>query len=505
MCNYTEKDLKGKSVTDLKNLCKELEIEVPAKALKNDIINIILANNKEEEKVVTVEEEIAKEAEKEVKEEAAAAEPEQKKKGGFIVPKKAAGFKPIEIGEKATKEVKEEPKKDNKDNKPEIIREGFLEINSQEGYGFIRATYDGFSDKDAYVHQSKIKQYQLRKGDYVVAKCKTLQEGKSVSVTEVVTINGKNANEVGKRPMFDDLIPIYPDERLRLELPNKPREFAIRLIDLVSPIGKGQRGIIVSPPKAGKTTLLKLIANSITINYPNVKLFVLLIDERPEEVTDMQRSINGEVVYSTFDELPEHHTRVADVLLERAKRLVEMGNDVVILLDSITRLARAYNTVVPTSGRTLSGGVDPTALHPPKRFFGSARNIENGGSLTIIATALIETGSRMDDVIFEEFKGTGNMEIHLDRRLSERRIFPAIDIAKSGTRKEELLMTSSELSAVWGMRKMLTSGDTAESTETLINMVTKTQTNKDFIDNLNKNLDTFVKDGFTFRKSNGNI
>ena len=507
MCNYTEKDLKGKSVTDLKNLCKELEIDIPAKALKNDIINIIIANNKPEEVVISKEQEIAEVAAKELKvEEPVVEKSEPKKNKGFIVPKKAEGFKPIEIGEKQ-KDTKEEPKKESKDkdNKPEIIREGFLEINTQEGYGFIRATYDGFSDKDAYVHQSKIKQYQLRKGDYVVAKCKTLQEGKSVSVTEVVTINGKNASEVGKRPMFDELIPIYPDERLRLELPNKPREFAIRLIDLVSPIGKGQRGIIVSPPKAGKTTLLKLIANSITINYPNVKLFVLLIDERPEEVTDMQRSINGEVVYSTFDELPEHHTRVADVLLERAKRLVEMGEDVVILLDSITRLARAYNTVVPTSGRTLSGGVDPTALHPPKRFFGSARNIENGGSLTIIATALIETGSRMDDVIFEEFKGTGNMEIHLDRRLSERRIFPAIDIAKSGTRKEELLMTASELSAVWGMRKMLTSGDTAESTETLINMVTRTQTNKDFIDNLNKNMDTWVKDGFTFRKSNGNI
>ncbi len=487
MCNYTEKDLKGKSVTDLKNLCKELEIDIPAKALKNDIINIIIANNKPEEVVISKEQEIAEEAAKELKvEEPVVEKSEPKKNKGFIVPKKAEGFKPIEIGEKQ-KDTKEEPKKESKDkdNKPEIIREGFLEINTQEGYGFIRATYDGFSDKDAYVHQSKIKQYQLRKGDYIVAKCKTLQEGKSVSVTEVVTINGKNASEVGKRPMFDELIPIYPDERLRLELPNKPREFAIRLIDLVSPIGKGQRGIIVSPPKAGKTTLLKLIANSITINYPKVKLFVLLIDERPEEVTDMQRSINGEVVYSTFDELPEHHTRVADVLLERAKRLVEMGEDVVILLDSITRLARAYNTVVPTSGRTLSGGVDPTALHPPKRFFGSARNIENGGSLTIIATALIETGSRMDDVIFEEFKGTGNMELQLDRMLSNKRIFPAVNIIASSTRRDDLLHDKMTLDRMWILRKYLSDMTPIEAMTELKKRLEDTKTNEEFLISMN--------------------
>ena len=492
MSNYTEKDLKGKSVADLKAICAEMKIDLPTKCLKGDLINLIMNAPKAEEK----KEEVKKPEEK--KEET---KPVSKKKGGFIVPTKADGFKPIVVGEK--KDKQEEQKEEKKeDPKSEVIREGFLEINQQEGYGFIRATYDGFSDKDAYVHQSKIKMYQLRKGDYLVAKCKTLQEGKSVSVSEIISINGEDPAKVGKRPQFDELIPIYPDQRLRLEIPTKPKEFAIRLIDLLSPIGKGQRGIIVSPPKAGKTTLLKLIANSISFNYPDAKLFVLLIDERPEEVTDMQRSIKGEVVYSTFDEVPEHHIKVAEVLLERAKRLVETGKDVVILLDSITRLARAYNTTVPTSGKTLSGGVDPTALHYPKRFFGSARNIENGGSLTIIATALIETGSRMDEVIFEEFKGTGNMEIHLSRTLSERRIFPAIDIAKSGTRKEELLMSPTELNTIWGIRKMLAANDTADATEWLIGQITRTNTNKDLIDNLQKNFALYDKEGFTFRKSN---
>ncbi|MBO4695560.1 MAG: transcription termination factor Rho [Clostridia bacterium] len=488
MSNYTEKDLKGKSVAELKEICAELKIELPQKALKGDLVNLILNAPKTEEKKEEVKKE---EPKKEIT-------PVEKKKGGFIVPKKADGFKPIQIGEK---EPKKEPPVEGK-KEEEIIRQGFLEINQNDGYGFIRATYDGTSDKDAYVHQSKIKMYQLRKGDYLVAKCKVLQEGKSVSVSEIISINGEDPAKLGKRPQFDELIPIYPDERLRLEIPTKPKEFAIRLIDLISPIGKGQRGIIVSPPKAGKTTLLKLIANSISFNYPDAKLFVLLIDERPEEVTDMQRSINGEVVYSTFDEVAEHHIKVAEVLLERAKRLVESGKDVVILLDSITRLARAYNTNTPTSGKTLSGGVDPTALHYPKRFFGSARNIENGGSLTIIATALIETGSRMDEVIFEEFKGTGNMEIHLDRKLSERRIFPAIDISKSGTRKEELLMSPNELAVVWGIRKMLSANDTAESTEWLINQITKTNTNKDLIDILQKNFSLYEKEGFTFRKPN---
>ncbi len=386
---------------------------------------------------------------------------------------------------------------DSKDIEEELLeREGYLEINP-DGYGFLRVLNGTFNEMDAYVSTMKIKQYGLRRGDYVKSLCKKVQEGRPAAVVTVTTINGIDADTLGIRPNFDDLVPIYPNERLRLE--TSAREYATRCIDLVSPIGKGQRGIIVSPPKAGKTTLLKMIAGAIAQNYPDVELKVLLIDERPEEVTDMQRSIKGEVVYSTFDELPEHHTKTAEMLLERAKRLVESGKDVVILLDSLTRLARAYNITIPPTGRTLSGGIDPGALHSPKRFFGSARNIENGGSLTIIATALIDTGSRMDDVIFEEFKGTGNMEIHLDRRLSEKRIFPAIDLAKSGTRKEELLLTPSELEGTWAIRKILSTADNAEATENLLSMLIKTQSNKEFIDQLNLHLRASQKEGYVWR------
>ena len=285
------------------------------------------------------------------------------------------------------------------------------------------------------------------------------------------------------------MTPIYPDERIRLE--TIPTEYAMRLIDIISPIGKGQRGQIVAQPKVGKTTLLKKIANSITTNNPEIELIVLLIDERPEEVTDMKRSIKGEVIYSTFDELPENHVKVAEMVLERAKRLVEQKKDVVILLDSITRLARAYNLTVPASGRTLSGGLDPASLHKPKKFFGAARNIENGGSLTILATSLIETGSRMDDIIFEEFKGTGNMEVHLDRSLSEKRIFPAIDINKSGTRKEEKLLTPKELETVFALRKAMSSMPVADVTEQLLNEMVKTKTNKEFIEKIDLFLHRF--------------
>lgn len=386
---------------------------------------------------------------------------------------------------------------ESKEVEEELLeREGYLEINP-DGYGFLRVLNGTFNEMDAYVSTMKIKQYGLRRGDYVHSLCKKVQEGRPAAVVTVTKINGIDAETLGIRPNFDDLVPIYPNERLRLE--TTPREYATRCIDLVSPIGKGQRGIIVSPPKAGKTTLLKMIAAAIAQNYPEVELKVLLIDERPEEVTDMQRSIKGEVVYSTFDELPEHHTKTAEMLLERAKRLVESGKDVVVLLDSLTRLARAYNITIPPTGRTLSGGIDPGALHSPKRFFGSARNIENGGSLTIIATALIDTGSRMDDVIFEEFKGTGNMEIHLDRRLSEKRIFPAIDLAKSGTRKEELLLTPSELEGTWAIRKILSTADNAEATENLLNMLIKTQSNKEFIDQLNLHLRASQKEGYVWR------
>ncbi len=390
----------------------------------------------------------------------------------------------------------------------EFVREGYLEINP-DNYGFLRVKSGECCEMDAYVSSAKIRQFGLRRGDYVVANCRRgLDENKPAPLYDVLSINGDSIADIKGRPNFDNLTPIYPQTRLRLEVPNQPREYAMRCIDLVSPIGKGQRAIIVSPPKAGKTTLLKMIAGSISKNYPDVVLKVLLIDERPEEVTDMQRSINGEVVFSTFDELPEHHTKTAEMLLERSKRLVEKGKDVVILLDSLTRLARAYNLTIPPTGRTLSGGIDPGALHSPKRFFGSARNLEPnkdknypGGSLTIIATALVETGSRMDDVIFEEFKGTGNMEIHLDRKLSEKRIFPAIDLAKSSTRKEEMLLSAKELEAAWGIRKMLSNTDNADATENLISMIVKTSSNSEFIEQLNMQLRVSQKEGYIFRNS----
>ena len=299
----------------------------------------------------------------------------------------------------------------------------------------------------------------------------------------VTSVNDDPPEAALKRRPFDQLTPIYPDERITLESDSK--ELSTRLIDLIAPIGKGQRGLIVSPPKAGKTILLKKIANAITLKHPEIEVIVLLIDERPEEVTDMQRSIKGDVIYSTFDELPEHHIKVAEMVLERAQRLVEHNRDVVILLDSITRLARAYNLTIPPTGRTLSGGLDPGALHKPKRFFGSARNIENGGSLTIIATALIDTGSRMDDVIYEEFKGTGNLELHLDRKLSEKRIFPAIDIYRSGTRREELLLSQRELDGIWTIRKAMSNLGTAEITELIISRLLKTKTNEEFVNGIN--------------------
>ncbi len=364
------------------------------------------------------------------------------------------------------------------------VREGVLEL-CPDGYGFLRAKNYEQGEGDAYVAAPKIRKTGLRKGDYVKAFVKKLAENRPMSVTDVIEVNGLAPEEAFKRPSFENLVPIFPEDRYVLELPSSRNDFAIRAIDLVAPIGKGQRAMIVSPPKAGKTTLLKKVANSITKNYPDAHLMVLLVDERPEEVTDMQRSINGEVVFSTFDEQPEHHTKASELVLERAKRLVELGKDVVILMDSLTRLARAYNLVITPTGKTLSGGIDPGSLYLPKKFFGAARNIENGGSLTIIATALVDTGSRMDDVIYEEFKGTGNMEIHLDRKLSEKRIFPAIDLARSGTRREEKLLNENELQAIFAVRRVLSVGDVQESTEKLIAMMMRTQTNKEFIDLLN--------------------
>jgi len=365
---------------------------------------------------------------------------------------------------------------------------GVLEVLA-EGYGFLRGENYLSTPKDVYVSPTQIRRFNLKTGDKVTGIARVPKEGeKFPALIFVQHVNDDTPDKAIRRRPFEYLTPIFPEERLRLE--TGKQDYAMRLVDLVAPIGKGQRGLIVAPPKAGKTTLLKNIANNIEKNHPDVTLIVLLIDERPEEVTDMKRSICGDVVFSTFDQPPEHHTKVAEIVLERAQRLVEQRKDVVVLLDSITRLARAYNLTVPPSGRTLSGGLDPGALHKPKKFFGAARNIENGGSLTILATALVETGSRMDDVIFEEFKGTGNMELHLDRRLSEKRIFPAVDIAKSGTRKEELLQTQKELEAVWAIRRDLSSNLTAqEVTEQLINTLIRTKNNEEMIEVITQNFE----------------
>lgn len=363
--------------------------------------------------------------------------------------------------------------------------EGFLEVN-QDGFGFLR--FDNFetSEKDIYVSPTQIRRFNLKTGDRVRGITRKPRDGEKFgALLYVVTVNDDEPGVAIRRPDFDDLTPIYPNERLTLE--DNPRELSMRLIDLIAPIGKGQRGLIVAPPKAGKTTLLKNIANSIEKKYPEVEMIVLLVDERPEEVTDMKRSLReGDVIFSTFDETPAHHVKVAELTLARAQRMAEHGKDVVILLDSITRLARAYNLVVPASGRTLSGGLDPGALHKPKKFFGAARNFEEGGSITILATALVETGSRMDDVIFEEFKGTGNMELHLDRKLSEKRIFPALDLNKSGTRKEDLLMTPAELEGIWSMRRALSGGRTQDVAEIIIDNLAHTKTNENFLQVIKK-------------------
>ncbi len=386
---------------------------------------------------------------------------------------------------------------------PEILQtgecgdaEGVLEV-LPDGYGFLRSENYLSGQNDVYVSIAQIRRFSLRTGDMVTGKTRPSKEGERfLALLYITAVNGAPPENIVDRTPFEQLVPIFPNERYTLECAGA-KNLAIRLIDLIAPIGKGQRAMIVSQPKAGKTTLLKNIAKGITTNYPDSHLIVLLIDERPEEVTDMQRSIKGEVLYSTFDELPEHHTRVAEMVQERAMRLVEMGKDVVILLDSLTRLARAYNLTIPPTGRTLSGGMDPGALHKPKRFFGAARNIENGGSLTVVATALTETGSRMDDMVYEEFKGTGNMEIHLDRKLSEKRIFPAIDIYKSGTRREDLLLSKEELEAVQTIRRVLAGGNPAEVTEHLIAMLEKTNTNEEFLQRLKDWINIYEKDGYT--------
>ena len=367
-------------------------------------------------------------------------------------------------------------------NEGDTIASGILEV-MPDGFGFLRGDNYLSTNKDVYVSPTQIRRFRLDTGDFVKGIIRNPKEGeKFPALIYVIEVNNDHPEKCMKRKSFDDLIPIYPNKRIKLETASN--SYTMRLMDLLCPIGKGQRGLIVAPPKAGKTTILKQIANSITTNNPDIELIVLLIDERPEEVTDMKRSIKGDVIYSTFDELPEHHVKVAEMVLERAKRLTEQNKDVVILLDSITRLARAYNLVIPSSGKTLSGGLDPSALHKPKRFLGAARNTEDAGSLTILATALIDTGSRMDDVIFEEFKGTGNMEVHLDRSLSEKRIFPAIDINKSGTRREDLLLSPKELNIMYSLRKVMSNMSNIEITEQLLNIITSTKNNDEFLDKL---------------------
>ena len=444
-------NLEDLTLAELKNLAKENNVKNISKLKKEDLITVlsqILINNTNTENI-TEKKEIV--------------ERKYDKNGDPIVDYKLT-------------------------NETDEIVEGILDI-LPDGYGFLRGDNYLSTPKDVYLSPIQIKRFKLDNGDIVKGISRFKEGEKFPSLIFVGEVNGEHPEKAAKRKRFDELIPIYPTERLKLETTSN--EYAMRMIDLMSPIGKGQRGMIVAPPKVGKTTLIKKFANSITKNNPEIELIVLLIDERPEEVTDMKRSINGEVIYSTFDELPEHHVKVAEMVIERSKRLVEQGKDVVILLDSITRLARAYNLVIPSSGRTLSGGLDPNALHKPKKFFGAARNIENGGSLTILASALIETGSRMDEVIFEEFKGTGNMEVHLDRKLSEKRIFPAIDINKSGTRREDLLLNPKEMETVYALRKALNNLPVADVTENIISQMVATKNNIEFLDKIDLYLRRF--------------
>ncbi len=451
-----QQDLKKKKINELREMAKDMGILQPYKFKKDELIQLLMMNDKGKEDIE-----------------------EDENYQDWDKPQK------INISE-----IDLEDLSDNASEEIEHLDEidtaqGILELHS-DGYGFLRRDNYQSGDNDIYISPSQIRRFRLKTGDKILGVTRPPKSGeKFQALLYIKAVNGMAPETAINRPDFDSLTPIYPKERLVLE--TIPNEYAMRMIDLVAPIGKGQRGMIVSPPKAGKTTLLKMIANSIAINHPEVELIILLIDERPEEVTDMKRSVKGDVIYSTFDELPKNHTKVSEMVLERAKRLVEHGKDVVILLDSITRLARAYNLTIPPTGRTLSGGLDPGALHKPKRFFGAARKLEEGGSLTILATALVETGSRMDDMIFEEFKGTGNMEVHLDRKLQERRIFPAIDIYKSGTRKEDLLLSTKEYEAAFNIRKVLyDENNTQNVTEQLISMLLKTKNNEEFVGLISK-------------------
>ena len=506
-----KKTTKASSSKTSKKTKEESAAETPAEEKTGKKTKKTASKKKEPASETEVKEEVKEEVKAEVKaeakEEVKESKPENKPKE---TGKKRSAKRSFSFGDSGVKEIEVVPEtapaSENENqapvnNEPEVVYteiEGVLSFGGQESKdycGFVHKTNYLPGEGDAYVSGQMIKRMGLRKGDYIkglVAPARP--KDKYAPLKKVLAVNGVDVSEsddyevTRKRPRFESLTAIYPDERLTLET-NK-EDLSCRIIDLFSPIGKGQRGMIVSPPKAGKTILLKKVANSITDNNPKCKLIVLLIDERPEEVTDMQRSIKGEVVYSTFDKKPENHVKVTELVLERAMRLVEMGEDVVILLDSMTRLARAYNLTINPTGRTLSGGLDPGSLYGPKRFFGAARNIENGGSLTIISTALIETGSRMDEVIFEEFKGTGNMEVTLDRKLADRRIYPAIAVDKSGTRREDLLLSKEELEAVWLVRKAIADADTIAATNAVLNLMNKTLSNMSFVQSVKKSLQT---------------
>lgn len=525
---YTKEDFNNMTIHNLREFARELGINAPTRKNKEEIINECYDFINNAEHIVTP---VSKRG-------------RPPKSGVMAVEVQDSAQFHYNLSDKSD----EQTEKRIDDNKrggmtiEEMLRQEDCEMRSGilemlEGYGFLRAENCECSEKDVYVSGKMIKNIGLRAGDFVVGVAKRNSDNKPPALVAIERVNpeikyeivyqkdakgrdiletgeyksvgyvgdsGKDFGNLRSRPHFDNLTPVFPQERLRLEINTQEKnvtrsDFAIRSLDLIAPIGKGQRAMIVSPPKAGKTTLLKKIANSITTNHEEVKLFVLLIDERPEEVTDMKRSIKGEVIYSTFDEVPEHHCQASEILIERAKRLVELGQDVVIMMDSLTRLARAYNLTIPPTGRTLSGGIDPGALASPKKFFGAARNIEKGGSLTIIATALVDTGSRMDDVIYEEFKGTGNMEITLDRKLSERRIFPAIDLNRSSTRREDLLLTQKELEGVWALRKLLSNGDSQDTTDQLLTMMQKTKNNEEFIESIINQVKVFEKNGYTLR------
>ena len=496
----TPNELGSKTLTQLRDIAKEIGIKSVSKYKKNELIELINENIKKEE---TVEEKTNILQENKIEKN------ENVENKSYIKPyeKKNTDRNTDNRYQRNENKSSNTEYVNTRNNKgyytPKIVEEskivdefntskddevmGVLEI-LPDGFGFLRGSNYLSTEGDVYVSPSQIRRFNMKTGDKVKGITRHPKTGEKFrALLYVQKINDENPETAIQRKAFELLTPIYPEERLTLE--RSQSDIATRLIDLISPIGKGQRGLIVAPPKAGKTSLLKNVANSIAKNHPNVELIVLLIDERPEEVTDMRESINGDVIYSTFDQVSSHHVKVAEMVLNRAQRLVEHGKDVVILLDSITRLARAYNLVVPPSGKTLSGGLDPTALYKPKRFFGAARNIENGGSLTILATALVETGSKMDDIIFEEFKGTGNMEVHLDRKLSERRIFPAIDINKSGTRREEKLLTPREKDTVFALRKALSSMSVADVTEQLLSQMVASKNNEEFLDKI----DVFLK------------